>query len=69
MGKYKTKTEVIKIHGRSYENDNRRLEAAEGKRSNAECIGKSESTLREAEDREGTSFSWLLKGYVFKPGR
>jgi hypothetical protein len=69
MGKYKTKTEVIKIHGRSHENDNRRLEAAEGKRSNAEYSGEPESTLREAEDRDGTSFSRSLKDYVFKPGR
>jgi hypothetical protein len=69
MGKYKTKTEVIKIQGRSNENDNRRLEAAEGKRSNAEDSGVPESTLRKAEDRDGTNFSRSLQGYVFKPGR
>jgi hypothetical protein len=46
MGKYKTNTEVIKIYGRSHENDNRRLEAAEGKKSNAEDTGVPESTLR-----------------------
>jgi hypothetical protein len=69
MGKYKTKTEVNKIHGRSHENDNRRLEAAEGKRSNAEDSGVPESTLRKTEDRDGTNFSRLLQGYVFKPGR
>jgi len=67
MGKYKTKTEVIKIHGRSHENDNRRLEGAEGKRSNAEDSGVPESTLRKAEDRDGTNFSRSLQGYVFKP--
>ena len=69
MDKYKTKTEFIKIHGRSHENENRRLEAAEGKGSNAEDTGVPESTLRKAEDRDGTNFSGSLQGYVFKPGR
>jgi hypothetical protein len=64
MGKYKTKTEVIKIHGRSRQNGNRRLEAAEGKRSNAEDIGVPESTLKKAEDRDATNFSRSLQSYV-----
>jgi hypothetical protein len=46
MGKYKRKTEVIKIHDPRRENVNWRLETAESKRSIAEDIGVPESALR-----------------------
>lgn len=46
MGKYKRKTEVIKIHDSRRENINWRLETAESKRSIAEDFGLPESDLR-----------------------
>jgi hypothetical protein len=45
-GKYTRKTEIIKIHYKSHEDVNRRLEAAQSKRPTAEDFGVSESTLR-----------------------
>ena len=44
--KEKKKTKVIKIHGRSFENVNRRLEAVESKRSIAEDFAVPQSIPR-----------------------
>jgi hypothetical protein len=46
------KTEVIKIHCRSHEDVNRRLEATQSKRPTAEDFGLPESTLRKKLNRE-----------------
>jgi len=66
MGKNKMKTEDIKIHGRSHENDSRPLETAASKRSIAEDFAVPETTLRKRLKTESTDFSGSLPGYFFK---
>jgi len=69
MGKYKRKTEFIKIHDRKRENVNWRLETAESKRSVAKDFGVPESAMgKKLKDKENNAFSRSLQGYVFKCG-